>query len=372
MKRRHFEWFRPICPVCLRRADGTARASDLALGTVCTEVADDVLEGILVCTADDCLQEFPILDGIPLLLGDLPTYLASHLPFLMFRDDLPGPVATLLGDACGPGSNYDLVRQQIGAYTWDHYADLDASEPQSTRQRPGSCVRLMQQGWDRVAEDDGPVLDIGCSSGRTTFELAAAAADVPVLGIDLNFGMLRTASRVLRSGLVEYDRRSLGLVYERRRFAVDFPSAQRVDFWACDALVLPFRPGLFSRVNALNVLDCVSSPLQLLREIERSLAPDGIAYLTTPFDWNPAATPPVNWLGGHSQRGPGGGSGVELLRSLVSAGGHPQRLALLRALQEWEALPWSVRCHDRSIMEYDVYGLLLQKREAEETSPLGF
>lgn len=365
MKRRHFEWFRPLCPVCLRRTDGTGRESPLAIGTVCTEVADDVLAGVLVCTADDCMHEFPILDGIPLLLGDLPTYLASHLPFLMFRDDLPGPVATLMGDACGPGSNYDLVRQQIGAYTWDHYADLDPSEPQTARQRPASCVRLLQQGWEHVTVADGPIADIGCSSGRTTFELAQRVPDVPVLGIDLNFGMLRTASRVLRSGLVEYDRRSLGLVYERRRFAVEFPGAERVDFWACDAGLLPFRAGLFSRVNALNVLDCVSSPLQLLQEIERSLRPGGWAFLTTPFDWNPAATPLVNWLGGHSQRGPGGGSGVELLRSLVTAGSHPQGLARLHAVREWETLPWSVRCHDRSVMEYDVYGLLLQKQGTE-------
>src|SRR5205085_12367722 len=41
----------------------------------------------------------------------------------------------------------------------------------------------------------GPALDVGCSVGRSTFELAQRGA-APVLGVDLNFSMLQVAAGV--------------------------------------------------------------------------------------------------------------------------------------------------------------------------------
>ncbi len=50
-----------------------------------------------------------------------------------------------------------------------------------------------------------------------------------------------------------------------------------------DAHELPFRCGLFQRVECEAVLEHVARPQQVVREIERVLAPGGYAHIVTPF-----------------------------------------------------------------------------------------
>jgi SAM-dependent methyltransferase len=52
---------------------------------------------------------------------------------------------------------------------------------------------------------------------------------------------------------------------------------------AADAHELPFRAGLFQRVECDAVLEHVRRPEQVIREIERVLAPGGYLHLVTPF-----------------------------------------------------------------------------------------
>ncbi len=52
---------------------------------------------------------------------------------------------------------------------------------------------------------------------------------------------------------------------------------------AADAEALPFRDGVFERVECDAVLEHVRHPEQVVREIARVLAPGGYAHLVTPF-----------------------------------------------------------------------------------------
>ncbi len=371
MKHKHFDAIRPVCPVC-RPATSEAAATipaqqfPLQLGTVCEERRGEILQGILVCPNPACCREFPIVDGIPFLVADLKSLMAGNLWQILLRTDLAEPLESLIGDACGAGSSLDSTRQHLSAYAWDHYAEFDPQEDLTTS-RPGNVARLVETGWSGVAPADldpspGVLLDLGCATGRSTFELASRFPDRMVIGIDLNISMLRLAATAMRLGTVRYPRRRMGMVYDRREFPVRFDSADRVDFWACDAGVLPFANSTAAVIQSLNLLDCLPSPLIALQEITRVMNGGGYAWLTSPFDWNPAATPMENWLGGHSQRGPGGGDGVSLLRSLVQPGQHPQGLPDIQLVRDHDHLTWRVRCHERSQMEYSAYGVLLQKQ----------
>ena len=167
-------------------------------------------------------------------------YVARDINQIVARNDLADVVEGLIGDCAGPGSVYDTTRQQLSSYGWDHWADLDPDEG-AAEHRPGSVVRLAHAAFDLAGKPPaGPVLDLGCAVGRVTFT-AAERVDGLVLGVDLNFAMLQLASRVLRLGRVRYPRRRGGLAYDRRKFAVAMPGADRIDFWACDVSTLPFR-----------------------------------------------------------------------------------------------------------------------------------
>lgn len=344
MRRRHLEALQPVCPHC--RTQG--RRSPLAIGTTRRARGSIIVDGALHCTSGDCSAEYPIIDGIPIVMADVRTYVTDNLVHISARDDLSDYVESMIGDATGPASAFNTTRQFLSSYTWDHYAEFDPQEPPGTP-APGGVVRTL----DRLIEmsgglGDGPALVAGCSVGRTALSLSDRHPGL-VLGIDVNFSMLRIAARVLAESEVRYPRRRVGMVYDRRSFQVRFPHADRVDFWVCDALALPFDDNLFAAAVALNVLDCVTAPYQLLSELGRVVRAGGDALLCSPFDWSPRATPVEAWIGGHSQRGPGGGLSEPFLRSLMG-GGHPQAVNLhLHAEAEH---PWHVRLHDRSTMLY--------------------
>jgi len=357
MRRTHFEAFRPVCPRC-------GDAAFLQIARVLREQDGDIAAGILHCPRPACRQEYPIVDSIPLIVADLPRLLGDRGVEMMLRDNLEPDLESLLGDAIGPDSWYDAIRQISSTYGWDSYAALDPAEAPATGAAPlpGAAARCLNRLMDLVgnAHPVTRALDLGCAAGGTSFALAARHPDALVLGADLNLGLLRLARRAA-SGTVSYPRRRIGLVYDRRCFPVALPGAARVDFWACDATSLAFRDGTADLVAALNLLDCVAEPSRLLAELRRVLAPSGTLLLATPYDWSTRATQPAHWIGGHSQRAAHDGAGEKFLRDLLTAGGHAQSVAGLRLCGEVANWPWHTRLHDRAAMRYETHLLALQR-----------
>ncbi len=361
MRRRHFEALRPLCPVCR----GQGRDSPLDVNTVITEDDGDLLEGVLGCAEPSCLREYPVLDGVPLLVADLRGFVAQGLGQIHARDDLSETLESILGDCCGPGSPFDATRQHLSSYAAGHYGDLDPEVPAEERARRGSIVDLLERALEHAgALPEGPRIDVGCAVGRTSFALAEGTGEL-VLGIDLNFSMLRTASRVLRSGVVRYPRRRVGVAYDRREYEVELAGAERVDFWACDAAALPFADASFAVAACLNVLDCVASPAELLSTLARVLSPGGKALVTSPYDWSPGATPIEAWIGGHSQRTSEAGRSEAVLRRLLTPGAHPAAVPGLQIVAEEVSIPWRVRMHERSTVEYEAHLLVVERRPEE-------
>jgi SAM-dependent methyltransferase/uncharacterized protein YbaR (Trm112 family) len=357
LRLRHFESLRPVCPVC--RSPGEI-ASPLSIAHVALETGGNIVEAILHCTNADCQREYPVIDGIPLIIPHIRKFIAENPLWVLGRQDLSPMMESLVGDCLGPGSDFDLVRQQVSAYAWEHYGDLDQDETPAD-QRPGRMLAALETGL-RLAEPipTGPRLEVGCGVGRGSFALADQTDDL-VLGVDLHFPMLRVASRVLREGTVRYARRRVGLVYDRRDFAVQLDCRENVDFWCCDAASLPFAPGTFSLVLALNVLDSTQSPRQFLESIGNGLKEGGKVVFTCPYDWSPAATPLESWLGGHSQRSPAGGASEAVLRSLLTPGGSAVAVPGLRLTAERDDLSWHLRLHNRSTMTYRLHLLVAER-----------
>jgi SAM-dependent methyltransferase/uncharacterized protein YbaR (Trm112 family) len=351
----HYETFRPVCPLC-------KSGSRLDLTSAAHRDGGTVFEGILTCSNAQCLCEYPIIGGIPVIVPNVRACVSQGIMAIVSRDDLEEDVESLLGDCCGPNSPYDTNRQHLSAYAFDHYGDLDPASDAAEVAAAGSALRVLAKGLAGGPVPEGPALDAGCSVGRTTFALAETRDDL-VLGIDLNFGMLRLAARVLHEGLVRYPKRRVGMVYERREFEVSSGDSSRVDFWMCDATALPFAGEAFALATSINVLDCVSSPYDHLLALESALQTGGMALIATPYDWSPGATAVEAWIGGHSQRSSSRGSSEALLRSLLG-GGHPQGCRRLRLVSEVADVPWSVRLHDRSTMSYRLHLVIAQKTSA--------
>lgn len=347
MRHSSLEALKPACPVCRARL-GTNSALFLAI----EEGGDGecVDAGILQCSS--CGAEFPIVDGMPILVADVRRFVEENIFYLMARRDLTPAVESLLGDASGASSGLQSIRQHVSSYVWDHWGDHDPQEPSETTGggRPGAVVRVLEAGLDLLpgALPDGPILDMGCGPGRVAAELAARTGRL-VLAADLSVPLARAAGQAL-SGVVDYPRRRVGLVYDRRRFSVSSPGSERVEVWLCDALQLPFPDETFALATSINLIDCVADPRTALEEMGRVLRPGGQAVIALPFDWTDRVTSPDRWLGGHSQRGPHAGRAEDVLHSLLGDG--ELAVATLRQHGEPVDVPWHVRLHDRSCMHY--------------------
>ena len=366
MRRTHFAAWTPHCPVCARDR-GTAPPLGLADGA--TGPDGDVLSGILICGDASCRHEYPIVDGIPIIMPELRRHLGERGIELLLRDDLDPAILTLLGDALGPDSWFDVVRQGVSTYAWDAFADLDPAEGPHWPE-PGAARRCLAhllslaQPWNPAGVERA--LDLGCAAGRTSFDLADAIPGGLVLGIDGNLALLRLARRAATTGVAAYARRRIGMVYDQRQFPADLPGRDRVDFWACDAAALPFAPARAGLILALNLLDCVADPAALLTAMAAALQPGGCLLLATPFDWSTRATPAGSWIGGHSQRGAGAGAAEPLLRALLTPAAHARSVDGLRVLGTGECA-WATRLHDRAAVSYRSYVIALQQAPDHHT-----
>ncbi len=360
MKLLHFEKLKPLCPRCLRVS---GQHFPLTVGAWLRGAHNDMMEGILLCSNPQCLSEYPVIDGIPLILADLRAYISQNILSIVMRDDLSESIESLIGDCCATSSPFYIRRHHLSTYVYDHYADKDPAEQKNAFVSSGSVLKLLYQGLSQIPKRaDGPVIDMGCSVGRTAFELARTAEDI-VLGVDMNFAMLRLASHALRNGKISYPRKRTGLVFDRREFPLCFEGSEKVDFWACDICALPFADQSFGLALCLNTLDCVHLPYDHMRETERILKSGGKAIFSTPYDWSESATPLESWIGGHSQRSGSRGACEAMLRTLLSKGeeNHSHQLKNLRIVSEINDVPWSVRIHERSVMQYALHMLILEK-----------
>ncbi|MEM6663089.1 MAG: methyltransferase domain-containing protein [Pseudomonadota bacterium] len=342
--------FEALAPVCPRNLHGAGKESPLKLASVMEERDGHVWHGMLHSTDESLWTEYPIIDGVPILVPDVPTFLNNTRSQIQARQDLSADTQSLLGDAFGPGSEFDATRQHLSIYAYAHFSDWLTGAAGD----PSQVAGLSKAISDAMDLGGGAALDLGCSVGRATWEMARHATG-PVLGGDLNFSMLQLAQRLMVEGSATFDLRRIGIVYDP--VVIDLPdtaAADKIDFWAMDCMALPFPKDRFEQAVALNLVDCIAVPTQMLVEVERTLVPGGRAAFTTPYDWAGNATEPSDWLGGHSQRAPHKGAGEPVLTATLAQAG-------LTPVAENASLPWKLRLHARSVMHYDVHMVACQK-----------
>ncbi|HTJ44229.1 MAG TPA: methyltransferase domain-containing protein [Kofleriaceae bacterium] len=355
MRRAHLDRFRPRCPLCVAMGRGT---QSLALGHVEREDAAGVVEGALVCSEPRCRFEFPILGGLPFITTDVRGTIATYADELRARDDLSPWMESVLADCVGPDATWNVLRDHVGSYGQGHWGD---HEPGGSIPRESTVLGVVDAALALAGAPTGAWIDLGCSLGRASFELAARGADL-VLGVDLHVAKLLAARRILTSGRLRYGRRKVGVIYERVDLALDLPQADKVDFWVCDATALPFPDGALDGALSIHVLDSIKSPLSHLIETGRVLAPGAPAVFASPYDWSTGATSFEGWIGGHSQRAPHRGDSASELRRLLSADDAARLGSGLAITAERDNVRWPVRVHDRATMEYRVHVACARKR----------
>lgn len=105
----------------------------------------------------------------------------------------------------------------------------------------------------KILNDTTKLLDIGCGAGFLSNALAGKQIDVT--GIDLSDESLKVAKK--------------------------FDKTKSVHYYQADAYYLPFRDGEFDVVTAMDFLEHVDRPLEIIQEVGRVLRPGGLFFFHT-------------------------------------------------------------------------------------------
>ncbi len=152
----------------------------------------------------------------------------------------------------------------------------------------------------RVPSAGTRALDLGCSVGRSSFELARGFEEV--IGIDFSQSFIDAANRLQRDGKHPATRLDEGSASTQLTVSVD-PKVDRsrVSFEQGDAQHLPAGIGQFDAVIACNLICRMPEPMRLLERLPELVKPGGQLFITTPFTWLEEYTPSENWLGDGAQ-----------------------------------------------------------------------
>ncbi|WP_297911345.1 5-histidylcysteine sulfoxide synthase [Thiomonas sp.] len=148
-------------------------------------------------------------------------------------------------------------------------------------------------------------LDLGCATGRASFELARHFEHV--VGIDFSARFVGVGTQLAEQQRIRYQLPDEGeLVSYHEHSLQEYglqDAASRVEFVQGDACNLkPLYSG-FDLVLAANLIDRLYSPSRFLREVHQRIVPGGLLLIASPYTWLAEHTRRDEWIGGFKKDG---------------------------------------------------------------------
>ena len=164
----------------------------------------------------------------------------------------------------------------------------------------GFAVRAVSATFESPIR--GRALDLGCATGRSTFELARHCEEV--VGVDYSHRFIEAAERLRIHGTLDYrvvDEGALETALVAR--VPEQIDRSRVRFETGDATALREDLGTFDVVLAANLMCRLAYPRRCLEQLRYLIRSGGQLVITTPCTWLDEFTARDEWLGGFERDG---------------------------------------------------------------------
>lgn len=144
-------------------------------------------------------------------------------------------------------------------------------------------------------------LDLGCATGRASFELAQSFDHVD--GVDYSQAFIDAAVELQKNGCLSYAQNGEGEL--KHHVLVDMTmysfrdACVKAAFFQGDACALAERFCGYDLVMATNLIDRLYQPKLFLTAIHERMNDEGILVLTSPYTWREEYTQKQFWLGGY-------------------------------------------------------------------------
>ena len=147
-------------------------------------------------------------------------------------------------------------------------------------------------------------LDLGCATGRATFELARTFDEVE--GIDFSARFIGVGVKLKNDGYIAYRVKTEGDLSMDKKISIEELGyediKQKVSFWQGDACNLKPNFNSYDLILAKNIIDRLYNPKLFLDSVHERLQSDGILVLTSPYTWQESSTKKEFWLGGYKDK----------------------------------------------------------------------
>lgn len=190
------------------------------------------------------------------------------------------------------------------------------------RNYPKACAEFCHNAMTNIL-DDQPMtraLDLGCSVGRSSLELARWFQHVD--GIDYSARFISAAAELQRNGRIRYFVPAEGELGDYQEARLDQLSEEidpnRVLFTQGDACNLKPKYSNYDLIFAGNLIDRLNDPQKFLSSIHERIRPGGLLIITSPYTWLEEYTPKEKWLGGIRENGEALSTFAGLKRALNS------------------------------------------------------
>lgn len=144
-------------------------------------------------------------------------------------------------------------------------------------------------------------LDLGCATGRATYELAKEFDEVE--GIDFSVRFVQVGAKLKDDGYVAFSVKEEGEISQNKKVTINElgyePLKSKVSFWQGDACNLKPNFKGYDLIMATNLIDRLYNPRLFLDTIDERLNEDGILVITSPYTWQESSTNKEFWLGGY-------------------------------------------------------------------------
>jgi putative 4-mercaptohistidine N1-methyltranferase len=200
--------------------------------------------------------------------------------------------------ATQPGSHYETDKL-LSEYAEFHYGDTYFDVPNFPKSLAEIAIAAMK---DRPKSN---ALDLGCASGRSTFELARIFDHVT--GIDFSARFIGQGVQLVKHGILRYTLTEEGdlVAYKERTLAklgLDHVT-HKVDFYQGDACNLKPIFTNYDLILAANLIDRLYDPAKLLNNIHARINTGGLLMITSPYTWLTEHTKKEAWIGGFKRDG---------------------------------------------------------------------
>ena len=194
---------------------------------------------------------------------------------------------------------YYETDKQLAEYAEFHYGDTYFGVPNFPKALAGIAIKALA---DKPAFK---ALDLGCATGRATFELARYFEHV--IGVDFSARFINLGVQLAEQGTVRYSLTDEGeLVSYKTAHLADLgldALRGKVEFFQGDACNLkPILTG-FDLVLAANLIDRLYNPAQFLESIHTRMNLGGVLLIASPYTWLEEHTQREHWVGGFKQDG---------------------------------------------------------------------